>query len=129
MHNPLTPAQWRRYAFFRGQGSGAKGALALARAEAWFAQQPDLEFRWEADQHVDLSWASERERKRWERDGGPALEGCVLWRKCKTCEHWHPDYAVALWGIVDADGDYRRLVAAELALEIPTQQAGERRAS
>jgi hypothetical protein len=83
-------------------------ALALARAERW-AQENDLTFTWECDIDPDLSWMSERERAKEH-----VCEGCV----CRDAEG---HVLTSLWGIVDADNEYRRVVEAELASEAHDQ--------
>jgi hypothetical protein len=86
-------------------------ALALAHAERW-AQENDLTFTWEPDFDPDLSWMSEGERAKEH-----VSEGCV----CRDAEG---HVLTSLWGIVDADQKYRRVVEGELASEAHHQATG-----
>lgn len=92
-------------------GERALCAASLARAEAVITSSPDYRFRWEADQDADLSFMTDRER---ERDH--FAEGCLLERRCGACGQW--EHVESLWGIVDADPAYRRVVQAELAAQV-----------
>lgn len=89
-------------------------ALGLARAEAR-AESAGFTFEWEWDDDADLSWMDDRdlyyrddEGKRHPREH--EILGCIA---------RGPDGEVlaSLWGIVDADTGYRRVVEAELASE------------
>ena len=95
------------YQFFKQNagyvvGRRAEGALALARAERWARSTGSVRFRWVDD--INADWDAELQ------------EGCVLERQCPECGSWTCE--ASLWGIVDADADYRRVVEAELALEV-----------
>lgn len=87
-------------------------ALRLARAEVAFQASADLTFHWVDDPDCDISWMSDAERQ-----ASHVREGCYLTRYCPACDSTRPDYSVALWGIVDADRDYRRVIEAKLACE------------
>jgi hypothetical protein len=79
-------------------------AVQLARAEAradslgWTAE-------WTFDADADLSWMSDSEREQEHE-----IEGCIL-------RDSEGRVLASLWGIVDADSAYRRVVEAELSLE------------
>lgn len=106
------------YRFFRQHagyivGESAKGALALARAEK-HAGDEGLQHVWVEDPDPDLSWMDEHERAQEHE-----VLGCILYRPCSEhgvdCKHAEP--LASLWGIVDADREYRRVIEAELSLE------------
>lgn len=79
-------------------------AASLARAEEQ-AQGAGLRFEWVADEYPDLSWMDEAEAAR-----DYEVLGCVV---CDPAGQ----HLASLWGIVDADANYRRVVEAELAAE------------
>ena len=95
-------------------GERALCAAILARAESEVANSPDYRFRWEADQDADMSFMTDRER---EQDH--FAEGCILERRCGECGEW--EHMESLWGIIDADPAYRRVVQAELAAQLTAQ--------
>lgn len=102
---------WR---FFHGNAGGIVGetaltAASLARAEAWANDEDNgIRFRWEWDESPDLSFMTEKER---ERDH--EVLGCIMERRCSKCGQW--EHVDSLWGIVDPDIAYRRIIEAELA--------------
>jgi hypothetical protein len=93
-------------------GRAACGKM-LADAEQW-AKDNGLETLWEPEPEPDLSWMSDAERKR-EHD----IEMARIVRECPRhgmkCQH--AETLASLGNIVDADGNYRRVIEAELALE------------
>jgi len=86
-------------------------ALALAHAEQW-AHESHLRFTWEPDFDPDLSWMSKVERAKEH-----VCEGCI-------CRDTEGNVLASLWGIVDADDEYRRVVEGELASEAHHQATG-----
>ena len=108
----------RAYLFFKENagyivGERAKGALRLAKAEQkvrW--NDDDYRFRWENDDDADYSWLPEDDTS------DHVVESCVLERKCEKCGQW--EHVESLWGIFDADDNYRRVIEAELALQATT---------
>ena len=115
-------------------GQNAQTALTLARAERWMAGQDGIEIVWEADPDTDLGehahWCPNGRAYDRLRTAGASRygirpcdhegESCALVRPCPdhgiACRH--TEYLASLGGIIDADRDYRRIVAAELAAEI-----------
>jgi hypothetical protein len=89
-------------------------ALGLSRAEER-AKAVGITFEWEWDEDADLSWMDDRDRY-YHHDGGKRhpreheVLGCIA--RGPDGEH-----LASLWGIVDADASYRRVVEAELAAE------------
>jgi hypothetical protein len=79
-------------------------AASLARAEEQ-AESAGLRFEWVEDECPDLSWMDAREVAR-----DHEVLGCIA--RSPEGEH-----LASLWGIVDADANYRRVVEAELAAE------------
>ena len=79
-------------------------AASLARAEE-HAEAAGLTFEWLWDADADLSWMDEAEAAREHE-----VLGCIV--RGPDGEH-----LASLWGIVDADAGYRRVVEAELAAE------------
>ena len=81
-------------------------ARRLAEAEAWASDH--VTWRWSHDDDADLSWHD---------DPSSVVEvlGCEALRPCGCCGHMQT--VGSLWGIVDPDDDYRRVVEAEIALE------------
>jgi hypothetical protein len=109
----------RAYRFFRDNagyivGERARCALSLARAER-DAKEQGIAFRWEWDSDADLSWMSDAERQQEHE-----VEGCIAYIPCPDhgADCKHATVLASLWGIVDADSNYRRVVEAELALEV-----------
>lgn len=90
------------YRFFRTQVHGASYALSLARAER-DAQAEGLFFEWQHEPYVDP--------KDWEDCDMPEE---VLWCACRTEDG---ECLASLCDIGDPSRDYRRVVAAQLALE------------
>jgi hypothetical protein len=90
-------------------GQRASCALSLARAEQ-YAEDNDWKAEWVNDDDADLSWMSEEEQQQPHE-----VLGCVL----KDADG---NVLASLWGIVDADSNYRRVIEAEVAAsnkEIP----------
>ena len=85
-------------------GQRAACALSLARAEQ-YAEDNDWKAVWEWDDDADLSWMSDDERQQEHE-----VLGCVL-------KDAAGNVLASLWGIVDADSNYRRVIEAELAAE------------
>ena len=79
-------------------------AAALARAEER-AEAAGLTFEWVSDDCPDLSWMDEAQAAR-----DHEVLGCIV--RDPAGQH-----LASLWGIVDADASYRRVVEAELAAE------------
>jgi hypothetical protein len=75
------------------------------------ARELEWSFEWEYDHDVDLSWMSAAERKR-----DHEVLGCIL-------RGADGEVLESLWGIVDADANYRRTIQAELALEADASAA------
>ncbi|MBK6942645.1 MAG: hypothetical protein IPH13_20910 [Planctomycetes bacterium] len=99
----------RAYRFFHEHagycvGRRAKGALDLARAERNAANM-GYTFSEEADFDADLSFMDAKEREQEHE--------CIG----MVCRDADGNVLASLWGIVDADANYRRVVRAELALE------------
>jgi hypothetical protein len=84
-------------------------AQAEEKAEAKIAAG-DWRYRWIADEGADDSWMDEEERAE-----DHCAEACLLEYRCRECGAWRP--LESLWGIFDADPEYRRVVQAELAQE------------
>ena len=100
-------------------GQRAKTAIDLARAEIWASDQA-LETVWQFDQDGDLGdhayWCAAAKRgERCEH----VIEWCALIRPCDDhgIDCRHAETLASLGGIIDADSEYRRIVAAELASE------------
>lgn len=130
----IDKATHRAYRFFREQGNGAGYALQLAKAEAW-AQENNVEMSWKWDDDADLTWCDEcdhlRQCKAGDRNGRirPENRGC---HDCTNRAHYNPhehevmgcvakgpdNLNVSLWGITDPNQEYRRVVEAEMALEL-----------
>jgi hypothetical protein len=85
-------------------GQAALGAWSLTKAEQ-YARRNDWEFSWEEDFEPDLSWMDDEESAQYHE-----VYGCV-------CRDVDGNVLADLWGIVDPDSSYRRVVEAELALE------------
>jgi|HubBroStandDraft_5_1064220.scaffolds.fasta_scaffold334652_1 hypothetical protein len=105
----MTTSMLRAYRFFFEHagyivGHRAECALNLARAEQ-HARENDWEADWVADDCPDLSWMSHEERSQPHE-----VLGCIL-RDARG------NVLGSLWGIVDADSAYMRVVVAELASE------------
>lgn len=98
----------RWYQRFRGRtgciGQDALSAWQLAKARC-IAELAEWEFGWPWDDCPDLSWMSDEERQKEHE-----VLGCVLRDSSGNVRD-------SLWGIVDPDDEYARLVEAELALE------------
>lgn len=96
-------------------GKRALGALRLMRAEQW-AKENGYTWEWSHDIDPDLSFLpcnceNEKDPRRCERHSREyEVLGCVLYNENR-------EHRQSLWGIVDPDWSYRRLVQAELALE------------
>ncbi len=114
----------RCYRFFRKQVGSAAYALGLAKAECWRENEGDcIRVRWLWD---ETPWEAMHD------DEPPPEEwlGCILETRSEgameechhsdvddcDCKHWRHD--ASLWGIADPDRNYRRVVEAELCLEI-----------
>jgi hypothetical protein len=104
-------------------GQTAQTALALARAEQWLNAQDDIHCEWRDDPDGDLGdhayWCA-LERNGQHRKHSHVIEWARLVRECP--EHHdtdcrHAETLASLGSIIDADNAYRRIVAAELALE------------
>jgi len=79
-------------------------AASLARAEEQ-AEALGLTFEWCEDECPDLSWMDEAEATREHE-----VLGCIV-------RSPYGEHLASLWGIVDADANYRRVIEAELAAE------------
>lgn len=109
-------------------GQRAKGALQLARAERW-AETEGYTFEWRYDADADLGdheyWcnAARRDKAGYDSDGNQITS----YRRRPECAGHEAEYCLmldrnnhvvqSLHGILDATGDYRRVVQAELASE------------
>lgn len=120
-----SPTLRRAYAFHREHsgyvvGENARCAIALARAELALAAS-DAVVVWEPDDDTDWSFIDTWPEKdaRAYRKGDHYAESCAIVRPCP--EHGvdcpHAEYLASLGGIIDADTNYRRTIAAELASE------------
>jgi hypothetical protein len=87
-------------------------AQELAKAEA-FASEHGWRAEWVCDEDADASfvdtWEDVKDRDAWHAEEHTA-EGCVL-------KDASGETLASLWGIFDADVNYRRVVEAELAQE------------
>lgn len=106
----MTKRMIQAYKFFRKHAGGIVGrdaqtALNLARAEHWMSET-GAEYSIEPDWDADLSWMTDAERKKDHECVGVCL---------RNPNGDHAPYS--LWGIVDADSDYLRVIVAELASE------------
>ncbi len=90
----------------------AQCALDLARAEAW-AKAEGLVFVWENDPHADDSWMDDAQRQQEH-----TAEGCTVYRLCGECGEISGTPLNGLYGIFDANSNYRRVVEAELASDL-----------
>lgn len=91
-------------------------AQALAAAERWLKTQDDLEVWWEDD--LD-GWYSHQVGHRNQGDPLPeTCESCVILRSSPDPDVEAYDTIASLSCIDDASLSYRRVVAAELALEL-----------
>jgi hypothetical protein len=79
-------------------------AAALARAEER-AEAAGFVFEWVPDECSDLSWMDEAEAAR-----DHEVLGCIVHDPAG-------EHLASLWGIVDADANYRRVIEAELGAE------------
>lgn len=118
----------RRFRFFHEHagyvvGARARGALALARAEQW-AEDEGIEFLTRDDDeraycYCDDPHCKYHEGSEYERDHGWETIGVMAVRPCP--EHGtdckHAEVLGSLWGIMEPDNTYLRVVRAELALE------------
>lgn len=105
---------FREHAGYR-VGYNAAGALALTRAENWYLNN-ETEYKWEDDPEPWGDFFVDAEHN---DDYVPhTIEGCVL-QMTETCSlgFKHTIVLASLWGIADADDNYRRVVEAEMALE------------
>lgn len=115
----LDPYLVMSYRFFKRNagycvGFRAQGALSLAKAERWARSTGAVRFRWVDDINADWSWLADAMGR--EPDDRDYQEGCILERQCPECGSWTVE--ASLWGICNADSDYRRVIEAELALEV-----------
>lgn len=108
----------------------AQQALTLARAEN-IAKREGVVFVWDYDNDADMSWLEQTDAR------GRYLfpksyrekEHEVLWcRAVRPCpDHGidcrHTETLASLSGIVDASPEYRRVVEAELALDVTLESA------
>src|SRR4051812_38731019 len=102
----ITPSLRRAWKFFHKHAGycippgRTVCAWHLAKAER-AAKDAGCTWQWEPDYDADLSWMDAEERKKEH-----TCEGCLL---------FDPDGNVltSLWGIVDADDDYRRVIEAD----------------
>lgn len=85
-------------------------ARALASAEI-HAEQNGWIVEWVPDPDADRSWMDEETR----RENQEAF-GAILYTECSACGSKQTAVA-SLWGIFEPSDEYRRVVAAELALE------------
>lgn len=108
--------------FFRGHAGGVvgratQGALDLARAEREMKKRGWV-VTWEPDQDADLSWMDDEERAK-----DHEVWGAILWDRdpvnmqARTPRERKAQQLASLWGIVDPDTKYQRVVEAELASE------------
>jgi hypothetical protein len=120
IHPPVTRDAVRFFAEHAGYVSDPRshsakrwqGGLTLARAERAL-RDSNLRVVWDDDDAADWSFVDtwdEKDRTRWQRS-----EHVAEW--CRI-EDEDGNVLTSLCGIVDADNDYRRVVAAELALEV-----------
>ncbi len=91
-------------------------ALDLARAEQ-DAELMGFSFEWVSDDDPDLSWMTPEELAQDHES-----LGCIVRNASGTS-------VGSLWGIIDPDADYRRVIEAELASEAlaPSQSHMEQR--
>lgn len=118
--------------WFADHGSSRVGfamadGLALARAEQAL-KESNAVVVWEPDDDADWSFLDDwsgPERERWDRTDHYAESARIVmpcrecirngWHSAETCRH--SETLASLYGIIDADDSYRRVIAAELALE------------
>ena len=105
----------KAFRFFFGNagyvvGERALCAAALTRAEERYERDPNVRFRWEPDEGADLSWMEPEEASKVNE-----VFGCTMETRCGSCGQWQ--HAESLWGVVDPDKAYMRVVQAELAAQ------------
>jgi hypothetical protein len=91
----------RTYRQFRADGHTAQESIHHARAVE-YAWLEDWYVNWEHDDQADLSFMTPRELEREH-----TTEAAILFDR-------DGNRLASLWGIVDADAGYRRLIEAEL---------------
>jgi hypothetical protein len=94
------------YSYKTGEETAQQGRIRCASSLAHAEQLADRlgwTFEWEYDQDPDLSWMTPEELAK-----DHEVLGCIL----KDADG---QVLESLWGIVDADANYRRVVEAELA--------------
>jgi len=97
-------AFFKEYAGYSTPPGRMASAMELAKAEEW-AKRHDVEFYEEPDPDPDLSWMTPEERRRSHEVIGVIAK--------------HPNgQQASVWGVVDADSNYLRVVRAELASEL-----------
>lgn len=113
-----------RYRFFRKHagyvvGKCAGGALELAKAETIGERSPLVRFEWAPDDLTDgpESWGwPEKDVKRFYQSDH-SVEACTLYIDNEPTE--------SLFGIWDADSNYRRVIEAELLTQYLHNTSGE----
>jgi hypothetical protein len=95
----------------------ARGAIALAAAEAIYMEAhrvADVGCEWEDDPEGFADFDADQRAGRLNDDEQQPerIEGCYIWTG-----NTDRAYLASLWGIWDADDNYRRVIRAELALE------------
>jgi hypothetical protein len=90
-------------------------ALELARAER-YAYEQEWSWEWRFDDDADLSWMDDAERAKEHE-----VLGAIL-------NDRDGNHLASLWGIVDPDATYRRVVEAELASEAQARELEAKRA-
>lgn len=105
-----------RYRFFHRNagyvvGRRAASALALAKAEL-LLEQYDLHVAWDIDEFADDSFVDT-----WEPAAKKAWRSREHYAWVAMCKNPYGAVLACTSGIFDPDEDYRRVVAAELALE------------
>ena len=111
-------------------GQQAQGALEAARAELEMKRR-GVVFSWLPDDMADWSWLEGKDEKgrylfrKAYREGPHEVEMCDAMIPCEDhgTDCPHAVTLASMSGIFDADANYRRVVEAELALDVLANEA------